>query len=357
MKRRVFSFLLAILTLSVSAAWGAGMGIEELRASLPQRWQQTYTAHGREIAVDVAVKAPDVQAFPVITLRKPAEKTPESALADFTKIYGNQPGHIGGYIGKEIANVANAGVVKQKQWDIYQGGESPASLPEDNPIPYEYALQTVTERIGQLVGLTYQKEYALKEVHVRGRYYQYANKKGEDQFGKPRTDTGYYDFYFEPNYFGIPCPTNGYTGYMAVSYANDERLHMVLQFNAAPAVVYEDIPLCSFGEVQKSLEAEIEKGLLRTVESMELCYAPFADPKDAAVSWLLPVWKVCGLYAEAATHEWRTETNENGQVEILENPETLYFSGQNAQLLRTSMQDLILFPDSLMPLDGGHFFD
>ena len=300
MKRKMLCFLLALGTLLSAAASAADMGVAELRATLPDRWQQSYTAHGREIMVNVAIETSDTQNFPVLTVRKPVEKTPEAALKKFTKLHANQPGHIGGFTGKEIANVADAGTVKQKQWEVYQGGDIPTVLPEDNSIAYEHALQTVTGIIFDLTGLTYQKEFTLKEVHVRGRYYQYAHKKGEDHFGKPRTDIGYYDFYFEPCYYGIPCPTNGYTGYMAVSYANDERLYMVLQWDDAPSVVFEDVPLCSFSEVQKVLEAEIEKGLLRSVEKVELCYVPYRDPKDASLFWLLPTWKILGLYAENA---------------------------------------------------------
>lgn len=337
MKRKIFCLLLAMCTILAGVANAASIGIEELRATIPERWQQTYTAHGREISVNVTIETPEVSAFPLVTVRKPAEKLPDSALERFSKIDPNIPGNIGGRIGKDFNNVADAGSVKQKQWDTYLNGETPTTLPENNPINYEDALQTVTELIGELTGLTYQKEYTLTELRVRGRYYQYANKKGEERWGKPKTDLGYYDFFFEPRFFGIPCPaynTQGDIGYMAVTYANEGSMDLTLLFTQDATAVYEDVPLCSFDEVQKVLEADIQAGLLRSIESIQLCYVPFQDPKDASLLWLTPTWKVLGIYADNAQHEFRTELDEQGNTIVCWNPEVLCIPAQSPQLFR-----------------------
>ena len=123
MKRRMFCALLALCTVLCGIASAASIGIEELRSSAPGRWQKIYTAHGREIVVDVEIETPNVSTFPILTVRKPTQKLPDSTLESFTKIYRNAPGHITVRMGKEFNSVAQLGQVKQKQRDLYRKGQ------------------------------------------------------------------------------------------------------------------------------------------------------------------------------------------------------------------------------------------
>lgn len=340
MKKSIIMILMVSFTLQIGLACAEHITIQELKTATPARWRKTYQAHGRTVMVDVEVKTPDVDAFPVVTVRRPAEKTPLEALEAFTKIYGNERGHLGGRIGREFDNIANVGQVKQKQKDIYYDGVEPTTLPEDNPVKYEHALQSVTSRILELTGLRYSADYSLIELRVMGRYYQYSQKKGQDIWGRPKTDTGYYSFYFEPSFYGIPCPTNGFTGYMAASYANDEAMSLVLFFTEESHREYGNVPLCSFEDVRATLENVIQSGRLRSIESVQLCYAPFQDPRDSDQYWLLPVWQVRGLYAESAEYEWETFPDKQGKERYAANTTLLYVMGQDGRLVEAGKQAL-----------------
>lgn len=346
MKHKTLFFRLMMALLMMALAFPAtglaksSYSVDEIRQQVADGWHQTYTAHSREIAVDVSIEIPDVSVIPVLSVRKPSEGTPKAALEDFTQVFGNTPGHVGGRIGKDYTSVAGAGKVMLKQRDVYLNGAIPDALPEDNPVDYPHALQTVTSRIEALTGLSYEKDFALSELQVCGRYYQHSVKKDEDVWGKPHTELGYYQFYFEPCFNGIPCPTNGTTGYMAAEYVNDESMSFVLFFSENDSIVYEDVPICSFAEVRGVLEEHIQEGLLRSVDSIQLCYAPFQDQKDSEKYWLLPVWQVSGTYAENSKQEFEQHTNEQGEMETIENKETLYVLAQNAHLIRIESQPL-----------------
>lgn len=55
---------------------------------------------------------------------------------------------------------------------------------------------------------------------------------------------------------------------------------------------YEDVPILSFGDAKKAIETEIEAGHLRNIDKVQLAYAPYLDPQEKDVFWLLPVWYV-----------------------------------------------------------------
>ena len=79
-------------------------------------------------------------------------------------------------------------------------------------------------------------------------------------------------------------------------------------------VVHADVPLLSFDGAKAAFEEEILSGRLRSVETLALGYAPYADPEDADLFWLLPVWYVRGGYAEDPRQEFKPWLNPDGTV-------------------------------------------
>ena len=111
-------------------------------------------------------------------------------------------------------------------------------------------------------------------------------------------------------------------------------------------VVHEDVPILPFEKAKTALESEIEKGLLREVVEMRLCYAPYYDPADQEAFYLLPVWYARGVYANSADKEF-TSFTDSGGVEHMDTREyqELVFEAQKGKLMdwddgRRSRQDV-----------------
>ena len=73
--------------------------------------------------------------------------------------------------------------------------------------------------------------------------------------------------------------------------------------------------MLSFEDAKKAFEAEIMAGRLRSIDCMELAYAPYVDPAEPDTWWLLPVWYVRGGYTRNAQKEFKSFYRKDGALE------------------------------------------
>lgn len=67
-RRNLACLLLLVLSLPLCGqARQQYYTITQVREQAAQRWQQSYTAHGRTIKVDIPIQVPDVQNFPLLS--------------------------------------------------------------------------------------------------------------------------------------------------------------------------------------------------------------------------------------------------------------------------------------------------
>ena len=316
------SLVLTAALLCGAVAESGYQSITEVQASTPERWTQTYETPWRTVNIDVAIHVPAVEQFPVIriTARNPAD----AALTDsYRKVTSNSPGNFYGYMGE--ADFPLTG----NQWIRYQpafeNGERPAETPENNPMTFQEALDTVDGECARLFG---DVELAISRTVLQGRVYRYKTVNHERVWLEPVTDKGNYWMILTQQFHGIDYqPSMECYGklhlsnedvmaprYVCCSVYSAQDFLLAAFLAQEVDVVEEDVPLLPFEEARAAIETEINAGHLRGIDTMELCYAPYFDPDDANILWLLPVWYAKGAYTRNPTREFTPWTDEDGHV-------------------------------------------
>lgn len=310
-KPRIPALILILCLLPLSAlAERPTLSVLELRAQTPERWTQTYQAHGRTIAVDVPIEIPDVRRIPIFLATKGKAIFPKEARAEYGANHGDRPGMFDGFLGDQLLRPVRSGET-YLQSDDYPDGQFPAVPAEGNPNSFEHALQVVSDRITALTGFVYGQDFFLIHTRVRGRRYLH---------GKPTTDMGTYAMGFRQQFGGITFSKSS-CAYedLAATYYDDENLQIciVYAFDGYEQVL-DDVPLATFSAVQKTLEAEIQAGRLRSVEGVRLCYRSVLESKkDGHHYKLVPVWEVTGQWAKDAKYEPSVIELENEETTLL----------------------------------------
>lgn len=230
-----------------------------------------------------------------------------------------------------------------KSIDHYVGPELPDVLAEDCTFTPKDALDLAYERIDHLYGLD-DTSFRLDETVVYSRLWQFKGKKSNPTYTKAVTHEGSYKVRLEQLLYGVPyfayseVYDNGWWG----KWLTDARVsaahrgadgYMVLAtLWQVEEVVYTDVPLLSFADAKSAFEKEIKAGRLRTVDTIALGYAPYTDPDDPDVFWLVPVWYAKGGYTTDPKREFTPFYDVDGSMadDGIERAEVVFEAQQGA---------------------------
>lgn len=96
--KRMICLALCMMTLLASACAEEYCSISEVCANTPARWTQTYDTKWRTIIIDTAIEVPQVDAFPILKVRK-MPTVDESLLPADADVRYNMPGTLQFYTG------------------------------------------------------------------------------------------------------------------------------------------------------------------------------------------------------------------------------------------------------------------
>lgn len=333
MKRRIAITLLLMLAVSSALAETARIALPELRRQAPQRWTETYEAHGRSIQVDVPIDLPLADAVPVLRVKvaphpspaalKPyANKTETSADGKREYLTESQPfgssmlvairrPMLKEPLGKSYPVKMQAETLPLGSWD-----PSRAYLP-GNPLTILEAEQQLTAAYAALFKQS--TPLSLREVQVQDVYLEGLE-----------ADEGYHQWMymleFTQVFHGIPILHQAIHGTLRGANGKESKwdhlsqvlCHIsakdsyMLQFGTLREadILADDLRLAPFDAVKASLEALIRAGRLRRVESLSLGYLMHPDFERGTQHFLLfPHWMLRGdIYedgmAEAVASTW-----------------------------------------------------
>lgn len=155
----------------------------------------------------------------------------------------------------------------------------------------------------------------ISDTQVISRVYQYKTVDGQRIWQEPVNEIGYYILNGKRVFHGITaecCNNYLYTsfslpaGEFVVSVASADSCRVTIDPLQETGVLYDDVPIVSFAAAKKAFETEIERGLLRNVLEVKLCYAPYRDPENANTFYMLPVWFAECVCANTAEYEFET---------------------------------------------------
>ena len=304
----VGAFFICLMIVMSAVAQHDYQSIQQIIAETPERWTESYKTKWRQVDIDVKIRLPEASQFPVIKVHHmpPASK---EVLAAYRLVRRNEKGML-------EANIHGQDQVIGKDWrrkssHVFGEGEVPDILPENSQLSFEDAADLLFSEMERLFGL-HQEDFSLRQTQVDSAFYRYTGSGDHIVWKERVTDSGRYLFTLRQQFRGIPyqpakaCydPQTGSrgneknirNGTVYARIESPDEFRIVSQLFAEKDLIVDDIPLLPFTSAKKAFEKEIMAGRLRSIDSLELCYIPYLDPKDDQVFWLLPAWVLKGGY-------------------------------------------------------------
>lgn len=310
MGKRICCAALALAQLFTgSLAQGGSLSIRDIRKQTPARWTQRYETPWRIVDIDAPVCVPEVDAFPILRVaRTPAVE--RAMLGEDCDVRVNDSGILSADFGKSRLRLS--GQEEHRGSETFYGGEIPARTAQGSAISAEEAVEILLARVRQLTGHE-RGDFRLGSLAVEGPIWKYRLSGGEKTYTEQVTDAGDYAAKLEQLFHGIPyraCGTCDENRAREESWLFEAAVSGVVRTESAftlTASLFDeidapcgDVPMLSFADAKAAIETEILAGHVRTVDRLELAYAPYLDPDRPGVFWLLPVWVArCGYARDA----------------------------------------------------------
>ena len=380
MKRCIagLAFALTLIRMLTAAASAQEyQTVSQLRESVPARWTTTIETKWRDVAIDAEIVTPDVEAIPVVKVGydlHPSPLTPEesgwvevndsyetgSLILYMTDDTGKPPRKING-------RKVNRDPVSKENW--YGGFD-----PNQTYIPLsDIRFSEIQDLIrDELVKFGYPPEDFDLETPERMwlQHWYFAGTKEDaapaeilmNLYTKLNGITVYgHILDAVRNTRGERARKDGFWDSMTTTVAYEgviDRLSLLFISHLLPVeTLAEDVPLCSFDTIQKSLEQEIKKGRVRKIYEISLGYVLYCEP-GAYHEWgqkadyssifydVKPMWRVNCLQAssaQAALEEFyeNDERNSLAYTQMLVDAQTGEIIGQS------DAKDRSMFPGFL----------
>ena len=384
MKRCIagLAFALMLIRMLTAAAYAQEyQTVSQLRESVPARWTTTIETKWRDVAIDAEIVTPDVEAIPVVKVGydlHPSPLTPEesgwvevndsyetgSLILYMTDDTGKPPRKING-------RKVNRDPVSKENW--YGGFD-----PNQTYIPLsDIRFSEIQDLIrDELVKFGYPPEDFDIETPERMwlQHWYFAGTKEDaapaeilmNLYTKLNGITVYgHILDAVRNTRGERARKDGFWDSMTTTVAYEgviDRLSLLFISHLLPVeTLAEDVPLCSFDTIQKSLEQEIKKGRVRKIYEISLGYVLYCEP-GAYHEWgqkadyssifydVKPMWRVNCLKASGAQKELEEsdeddERNSVAYTQMLVDAQTGEIIGQSDAADRSMFPGFMTWED------------
>ena len=384
MKRCIagLAFALMLIRMLTAAAYAQEyQTVSQLRESVPARWTTTIETKWRDVAIDAEIVTPDVEAIPVVKVGydlHPSPLTPEesgwvevndsyetgSLILYMTDDTGKPPRKING-------RKVNHDPVSKENW--YGGFD-----PNQTYIPLsDIRFSEIQDLIrDELVKFGYPPEDFDLETPERMwlQHWYFAGTKEDaapaeilmNLYTKLNGITVYgHILDAVRNTRGERARKDGFWDSMTTTVAYEgviDRLSLLFISHLLPVeTLAEDVPLCSFDTIQKSLEQEIKKGRVRKIYEISLGYVLYCEP-GAYHEWgqkadyssifydVKPMWRVNCLKASGAQKELEEsdeddERNSVAYTQMLVDAQTGEIIGQSDAADRSMFPGFLTWED------------
>ncbi len=384
MKRCIagLAFALMLIRMLTAAAYAQEyQTVSQLRESVPARWTTTIETKWRDVAIDAEIVTPDVEAIPVVKVGydlHPSPLTPEesgwvevndsyetgSLILYMTDDTGKPPRKING-------RKVNRDPVSKENW--YGGFD-----PNQTYIPLsDIRFSEIQDLIrDELVKFGYPPEDFDLETPERMwlQHWYFAGTKEDaapaeilmNLYTKLNGITVYgHILDAVRNTRGERARKDGFWDSMTTTVAYEgviDRLSLLFISHLLPVeTLAEDVPLCSFDTIQKSLEQEIKKGRVRKIYEISLGYVLYCEP-GAYHEWgqkadyssifydVKPMWRVNCLKASGAQKELEEsdeddERNSVAYTQMLVDAQTGEIIGQSDAADRSMFPGFLSWED------------
>lgn len=371
--------LIRMLTAAASAQ--EYQTVSQLRESVPARWTTTIETKWRDVAIDAEIVTPDVEAIPVVKVGYDLHPSPltteESGWVEVNDSYetGSLILYMTDDTGKPPRKIngrkVNRDPVSKENW--YGGFD-----PNQTYIPLsDIRFSEIQDLIrDELVKFGYPPEDFDLETPERMwlQHWYFAGTKEDaapaeilmNLYTKLNGITVYgHILDAVRNTRGERARKDGFWDSMTTTVAYEgviDRLSLLFISHLLPVeMLADDVPLCPFSMIQKSLEQEIKKGRVRKIYEISLGYVLYCEP-GAYHEWgqkadyssifydVKPMWRVNCLKASGAQKELEEsdeddERNSVAYTQMLVDAQTGEIIGQSDAADRSMFPGFLTWED------------
>ncbi|MEG1570415.1 MAG: hypothetical protein RR431_04410 [Clostridia bacterium] len=362
MKKSICVLLLGLLLVasSVNAQETQRYSIGEVREQAAEGWHENYTAHGREILVDMDVFTPDVDFMPIQKVKLarmgPAFTESETGwdilVREDTNYLRYRTKDYPELIPGKLDRLPDAVYVNPKEKDKAYALFSEMTLGE----AIHYIKQTFELARMNADDFLIERPYLL-------RTFKYINPKTKETI----LPGDYYLFFYQClNKIPILCHAGEalrakthlrYAPLLTAWINSEENYEVAIQKMDSVAVIAEDIPLCPFSTIKNAIETEIAAGHIRSAFDLELGYALYDDPDMAETNdiadcyYAVPAWRLNCLYLDNPRKELPPyDAQRSFSVDSLEYV-TILFDAQTGEMQDLGTQKKRIYYDGFIPWD------
>lgn len=339
MKKTIGTLLLSMLMgLSLPASAQGSFTISELREQAKAGWYKTYTAYGRVIEANLEAIVPQTETAPVFKTEFVQITAPRG-----DKAYGRQ----------------YAILPDTNMYAYWYSAEEPPEKTKVSPQAYyvwpreldrvypEGEALTLGEAIGIVKDTLESEQFQLDDFSIDFPY-EMTTVTDYDPKTLEQVVPGTYRMWFYTLLEDIPvlahdgqCYADKTRGWFRptvdAAVCSEEMYNISVEMLQITERLAEDIPLCSYSDILKAIEAEIESGHIRKVYRLEFGYVLYDDPEyTAGEEWsdghfyAVPAWMLSCLYMhnrqkelpEYGTEDEGTERNSLEYSSIVINAQT-----------------------------------
>lgn len=312
----------------------------EVAAQVQDGWHEIYEAYGRSIEVDTEIMFPNVEAVPVLKVefaRMTAETTTEEtgwyiksdpknnifiySIPNYQSRAKTHDKVVYGYPDMDKVYTAYSEITPRMATDFIRDTLHTMKLDDNN--------------------WDFNSPYEMTTSH-------FVHSKTEKDIDTP----GEYSMFFHQVIRDIPVLCHAGSAFnlktrshptiqLRTDVADENGFWVSIKMIKETEVVYEDIPLCSFDVVKKSIEKEISDGHIRKVYELEFGYVLYDDSDYAKGEkgnsghyYAVPAWKLNCLYMTNRKKELPDYTDEDATAERYSlQYKTLVFNAQTGKML------------------------
>lgn len=311
MNKRICCAALALAQL-LSGAHAERLPVRDIREQAPARWTQRYETPWRTVDINAPVCVPEAEALPILRVARTPPVDP-AMLGEGCDVRMNESGILSVDFGK--SRITLSGQQEHRGREAFSGGEIPERTAQGSAISARQAVELLLKETRRLT--TGHGDFALVSLAVEGPVWAYRLSGGEKVYTEQVTDAGDYAVKLEQRFHGIPYRACGmcdvrrareeswlFEAAVSGVVRSEDAFTLTVSLLDEIDAPYGDVPALPFDDAKAAIEAEIFAGHVRTVDRVELAYAPYLDPGEAGVFWLLPVWVARCAYAQDAEREF-----------------------------------------------------
>ena len=341
--RKIALLLCVLCLIPILALAEDYVSLSELREQVGEGWHKSFTAKGREVAVQADINwFPEVDTCPVLEVAGAATAQPGAEFRKSGKVLKSDIYVNWAWMQESpFLDRSEGDSCSPVHYTVYDG-EVPTLIPDELDISYDELLAQVDTDIAPYTDVRL-ADFRIEEVKVEGIRYVLEDTlpDGTPVLGNPRSKTGAYRIGAVQLLHGIPFIESREThsskmpgGSFSYYYFSQDWRYYHLYCAREISVIQPDVPLLSFEAMKRVWIKQIEAGKLRGIDELEFGYLVCKSGKQF---FAIPVWRLKGGYTTDPNKKnvmpYHNARDKDGSLTVPTTYTDYYYNAQTGEMM------------------------